>query len=307
MVAAMDQQELQTSSRRWMQAALEAFGRGDSLDFAVHHACVALEHLLKAYLCSLHPAMVVEAVHVPSLLHAVGHGDRSGILASRAKSIGMKAAFDRVRNLLKPKIAVRDEEFELVLAARNGVAHVGAHDPKEARTALATCIRVATPVLVEVGIDPPRFWGHYRELVAQLADERVNELRVAVEAKLVRARRSFHQRFDNLFAEHRASVIATLEATSNVNSDYDMQAECPACGCQGWRHGITEVDWHIAVDHEGESIPAVMFYASSFSCTVCGLELEFDELELTNVALDEYLVDEDPDIYFASDREIDQN
>lgn len=56
----MDQESLQASSRRWMRAALEAVGRRESLDFAVHHAGVGLEHLLKAYLCSLHPALVVD-------------------------------------------------------------------------------------------------------------------------------------------------------------------------------------------------------------------------------------------------------
>jgi hypothetical protein len=64
-----------------MQAAFEAFGRGESLDFTVHHAGVGLEHLLKAYLSSLHPALVIDATHLASLLHAVRHGDRSSVPA----------------------------------------------------------------------------------------------------------------------------------------------------------------------------------------------------------------------------------
>jgi hypothetical protein len=39
----MEQQALQASSQRWMQAALEALGHGKSLDFAVQYAGVGLE------------------------------------------------------------------------------------------------------------------------------------------------------------------------------------------------------------------------------------------------------------------------
>lgn len=97
--------------RRYASPIDEAFGRGESLDFAVRHAGVGLEHLLKAYLCSLHPALVVDAGHWESLLHAVGHGDRSSIPASRTKSIGLKTAFDHTRTLLKPKNTVSDPDF----------------------------------------------------------------------------------------------------------------------------------------------------------------------------------------------------
>jgi hypothetical protein len=74
----MDKEALEASPRRWMQAALDALCRDESLDFAVHHAGAGLEHLLKAYLCSVHPALVIDATHWPSLLHVVGRGDRSG-------------------------------------------------------------------------------------------------------------------------------------------------------------------------------------------------------------------------------------
>jgi hypothetical protein len=41
--------QLKTSSKRWMTAALAAFSEGpESYDFAVHHAGIAAEHLLKA-------------------------------------------------------------------------------------------------------------------------------------------------------------------------------------------------------------------------------------------------------------------
>jgi hypothetical protein len=40
-------------------------------------------------------ALAIDATHWPSLLHAVGQGHRSSVQESRAKSIGLKVAFDR--------------------------------------------------------------------------------------------------------------------------------------------------------------------------------------------------------------------
>lgn len=300
----MDKDALQTSSRRWMQAALEELGQGESMDFAVHHVGVGLEHLLKSYLCSLHPTLVIDSAHWPSLLHAVGYGDRAAIPASRTKSIGLKLAFERVRALLKSKVTVSDAGFELVLAARNGIAHVGAHETKEARAALATCIRIATPVLTELGIHPRHYWGHYRELAQQLADEQVTELRVTFEAKLAHAKRSFQQRIGGLPQQHRAAVLAALGATSTASSDYDLQIGCPACEGDGWLHGITEIDWSIATDVDtGEPTPTVVFHTDWFTCAICGLELRGDELELANIDREHYL-GEDPSEYTALDEDL---
>ncbi|MCI2422701.1 hypothetical protein MOQ72_35275 [Saccharopolyspora sp. K220] len=303
----MDQKSLQSSSRRWMQAAFEAFGRGESLDFAVHHAGVGLEHLLKAYLCSLHPALIIEATHWASLLHAVGHGDRSGVPASRTKSIGLKVAFDRTRALLKPKITVADPAFERVFAARNGVAHVGTHDADAARAVLGTCIRIATPVLAELEIDLERYWGHYTALVDKLADERNNELRVTFEAKIARAKRAFQQRFDDLPSPQRESVVAAFGATRSVYTGYDVSIGCPACEGTGWVHSTdgAVVDWRNATENEaGESVPAVTIYASAFSCAVCGLELEGDELDLADLEKEHHLDVDNPEDYYPVDEDL---
>lgn len=64
---AMDSAQLKRSSERWMNAALAAFVEGpESYDFAVHHAGVATEHLLKAYLAGVHPALIVDGRHFDS-------------------------------------------------------------------------------------------------------------------------------------------------------------------------------------------------------------------------------------------------
>jgi hypothetical protein len=288
-----------------MQSALEAFGRGESLDFAVHHSGVALEHLLKAYLCSLHPALAIDAHHLQSLLHALNLADRSTIHESRAKTIGLAEAFTRTRDLLPGKITVTKDEFEPVLAARNGIAHAGVHDPNQERLVVTTCIRIATPVLDELDQTPTGYWGHYCKLVEQLVNQHATDLQLRVEAKIGQARRAFHQRFDREPATHRASVIAALSATNPINSDYDEhddQINCPACEGRGWLHGTTNVDWNY-VD-EGKTRPVVMFYADRFACSVCSLHLEGDELEEAGLEPRSYLFDEDPHDHVWPDEDL---
>jgi HEPN domain-containing protein len=49
----MHADQLKASSQKWMTAALVAFSQGpESYDFAVHHAGIAAEPLLKAYLAT---------------------------------------------------------------------------------------------------------------------------------------------------------------------------------------------------------------------------------------------------------------
>jgi hypothetical protein len=84
----MHAEQLKLSSQRWMTAALAAFSEGpEAYDFAVHHAGIAAEHLLKAYLATLHPALVVEGKDFDSLLHATGHGAHASVHVTRVKTI----------------------------------------------------------------------------------------------------------------------------------------------------------------------------------------------------------------------------
>jgi hypothetical protein len=124
-------------------------------DFAVHHVAVALEHLAKAYLCSLHPALIA-ASDFDSLLHLVDQGAYATKRAHRVRTIGMAEANQRVRQLLKTAYPYDgNPSSDPVLAARNGVAHAGLWPPEEARRVLALAVRrvdaiLAAPVPVPI-------------------------------------------------------------------------------------------------------------------------------------------------------------
>lgn len=278
----MDATRLQASSQRWMTTGLAAFSEGDhSFDFAVHHLGVALEHLLKAYLASLDPALVTEASDFDSLLHATGHGDRARRPSTRTKTIGLALAFSRIKKLLPRQITVTDSEFEPVLAARNGVAHAAHFDPAEVRAVLTTCIRIVDPLLAELGVSPKRYWSDYLQLRDQLIDEHTTELQVTMAVKMAQAKAVYLRRIDGLDSEQRRRLVVEFRAANPRSSDNDQCTSCPACEGYGRLHGITDVARLKSTD--GEPMPTVVFHASSYDCLLCGLQLEGAELELADL------------------------
>ncbi|WP_143264159.1 hypothetical protein [Amycolatopsis kentuckyensis] len=278
----MDATRLQVSSQRWMTTGLEAFSAGEEFfDFAVHHHGVALEHLLKAYLASLHPALIAEAKDFDSMLHATGHSGRATRPSTRSKTIGLAEAFSRVRKLLPRQITVTDQEFEPVLAARNGVAHAGHHDPAESRQVLTTCMRIADPLLLEVGLSSDEYWGDYGDLHRQLIDQHVNELAITTAAKIAHARAAYQRRINGLMMQQRIQLVAGLSAVSMHATDCDKQVDCPAYEGKGWLHGVVHTEFEAMKRKGYTGVYTKGFetlFARSYDCSLCGLMLEGEEI-----------------------------
>ncbi|MFJ1858805.1 hypothetical protein ACIOHA_16020 [Streptomyces anulatus] len=265
-----DAQRLWYSSKKWMTAAFTAFSDGPmTKDMAVHHAGVAAEHLLKAYLAHLHPALIVEGRDFSSLLHATGHGAHASGPRSQAKTIGLVEAYVRVAGILKGGMPVSRQEFLPLAEARNGVAHAAFHDDEQVSAVFTTCLRVADsllPVLPPLG----DFWGQYQGLHDKLLDIQVEEARVHLEGKLARARQIFSERYGHFSIQDRALVLAAI---ANVASpgyiEHDESAACPACESQGWLGGETR---------SAETADTVLMTPFVFDCPACDLHLEAGEL-----------------------------
>ncbi|MFJ8861003.1 hypothetical protein ACIRD8_21565 [Streptomyces sp. NPDC102451] len=273
-----DAQRLWYSSQKWMAASFTAFSDGPMLkDMAVHHAGVAAEHLLKAYLAHLHPALIVEGKDFDSLLHATGLGAHASAPRSRSRTIGLVDAYTRVAVVLKGRMPVSRQELQPLADARNGVAHAAFHDPAEVNAVFTTCLRVIGTLLPEL---PPLgdYWGRYKGLHDKLLDIRVIEARVHLEGKLARARQVYADRYAHFTAEDRGLV---LTAIANVSSpgyiEHDEAAVCPACSSQGWLGGETRVA------PAGDS---VVLTPMVFDCPACELHLEREELGMLKEPLD---------------------
>ncbi|MFC6088093.1 hypothetical protein [Saccharothrix lopnurensis] len=310
----MDPAQLMSSSQRWMAQGLAAFSRNDgSADFAVHHVGVAMEHLLKAYLASLHPAHIVDEKNWESLLHATGHADRTRTPRSRTKTIGLSVAFDRVRRLV-PKVTVTVNDFEPVRAARDGVAHAGYHDEAEVRAVLTTAVRVAIPVLAEIeqlpGFDDrvQTYWGSYSQLRDDLVNEHTTELRLAVTAKITRAKHTFLERLGWASDQQRAAMVGAISAQIPHAHDLgqlERADSCPACEGRGWFSGSAMFE--LRSDGDGNAEATVMFYPEHYDCTVCGLSLDSSELELLELTAPIELIHEDPYDWIEPDEDVERD
>ncbi|WP_329484979.1 hypothetical protein OG618_36895 [Kitasatospora sp. NBC_01246] len=291
----MHSDQLQLSSQRWMTAALTAFAQGpESHDFAVHHAGIAAEHMLKAYLASLHPALIAER-DFDSLLHATGHGTHASVPASRAKTIGLVDAHDRVHKILRTQMPVAKQALGPVANARNGVAHSGVYDVAEVQLVFTTCLRLIDPLLTELKIDADRYWGSYRPLHDRLIEERVEATRIRLEGRLARARAAFEERYGHLNERERALVLAavTQQGTTLAN-EHSVLRTCPACSSDGWLTGDLNLGSLRGV--AGPKAVVVFISPYIFDCSACGLELVDEELyELGDDFTDEVVLDDPPE------------
>lgn len=288
----MHAEQLKTSSHKWMSAALAAFSQGpESYDFAVHHAGIAAEHLLKAYLVSLDPVLIVDGRNFDSLLHATGHGAHASVPVSQAKTIGLVDAHTRVLQILRKKIPINKQALEPVANARNGVAHSGIHDVAEVQKVFSTCLRLIDPLLTELNITPDAYWGSYMPLHDRLIEERVRAARIRLESMLARAKAEFRQRYGHLALKEREVVLATVTQHPTTYMEHSERRPCPACNSNGWLLGDTYVD--------ATNEPVVVFTPYIFACSACALEVGNEEFRELGELGDEIVLDDAPEDFYA--------
>jgi hypothetical protein len=286
----VDDDTLLQSAKRWMTVGLQQYVAGEDLDFAIHHVGVAIEHLLKAYLATLHPALVVDGRDFDSLLHATGYGDRASKPLSGIKSIMGAEAFKRCRLLLKTDMRISEDGYQPLLDARNGVSHIGYHDHDKARENLIIAFRVAEPLLKKLGAAAPTsskrggpaygFWGTFDTLRINLLDEHASEVKVRYEMKIANARRTLKGlRLDR--------EIMTRIAAQHRNDD-DWPVDCPVCGYAGTLSG------DIGIEGTEDGSRVVVMFPRWFGCNVCDLDLGADEFGFAGLPY-EVQTDWDPD------------
>ncbi|WP_328513574.1 hypothetical protein OHB25_25125 [Streptomyces mirabilis] len=152
----MDKTSLLASAQRQMNRAMSAWCTSDN-DMAVLHGGIGTEHLLKALLAARHPSLLVDGRDFNSLLHATGQSTYAASPETKVKTIGALDAFKRAAALIT--MPVKERDLDPLLTARNGVAHLGAHDDAVTHDALAIAVTVADAVLADLQENIPTFWG----------------------------------------------------------------------------------------------------------------------------------------------------
>jgi hypothetical protein len=125
----MDHKELHASAVDFARRALDAYLRGD-IKVVLLNAAVSFEHLCKAYLCNLNPALLMNIKNgtFESLVLLSGHGQM--IKDSRLLTISGMEAFRRTQVLL-PKPRVPEEPIKQLVNVRDGVIHMGHLDRRD--------------------------------------------------------------------------------------------------------------------------------------------------------------------------------
>ncbi len=154
----MDPDRLQESSRKHMLRSLDAWCE-DERDMAVLHCGISVEHLLKAFLASKHPSLLVDGRDFSSLLHAIGEGTHATVGEHLTKSIGALECFRRVAQLIA--LPVTERQAEPIFSARNGVAHLGIHQTDRTDETVAMSVRINDAVLAALRTDRFEYWDPY--------------------------------------------------------------------------------------------------------------------------------------------------
>ena len=154
----MDSDSLQESSRKHMLRGIDAWCEGEH-DMAVLHCGISVEHLLKAFLASKHPSLLVDGSDFSSLLHAVGEGAHARADEYHVKSIGALECFKRVARLTP--LPMTEQQAQPIFNARNGVAHMGLHQAEQTDEAVVLSVRLNGAILASLAVDPLEYWSPY--------------------------------------------------------------------------------------------------------------------------------------------------
>ena len=287
------EESLLASARRHAARGLRA-RHSEENDIAALHFGLMLEHLAKAVLVHVHPTLLVEdRVDFPTLVRLAGQGQRVPP-GHMLRTVSGRGALERVGMLHGDgRIRAGREfaaEFDPVLEARNGVAHIG--DPGSEPDRIAQLAMCGLKVLLDyLSQSFEGFLGDYAEAGRALLDALATETRRRVQLRIARAREVWASEYESLAPEYFDEALALIDVLSQVDEDAGRLAEtCPVCEQTGLLQGSVER----SVDVEGELIDGepyteivkaeVELFAHSFHCPFCTLRLT-GHLELQEAGL----------------------
>ncbi|MFE6760229.1 hypothetical protein ACFVDQ_42660 [Streptomyces sp. NPDC057684] len=165
----MDEQKFADMAGQFVRASLDSWRAGNRA-FAVLHAGVGCEHILKALLCHHDPLLISDRNDRAHRFHALGFGDQQGVKPlSEAKTIGIVEAFKDASVVMRGQMPVNEQTFRPVADSRNGVAHYAHHDDHVADRVVEVTVQVVEAVRAELDLDPADFWGEYETVFTDLA------------------------------------------------------------------------------------------------------------------------------------------
>ncbi|MBA9003060.1 hypothetical protein [Thermomonospora cellulosilytica] len=308
----VDRDQLLTSARDFADRALRAYLEDDTR-VILANAAIAMEHLSKAYLYSLHPALLMELRNgqLDSLLHLVGLGAKARKL-QHPKTISAKEALARVEHVL-PTLRAPKTQLSQLVEVRDGVVHVGYLTTENTREILTAFLRYANELFEELEVGAGDRWGIHAELVDSLISHALTEIERDVRHRVAAAKLRITELLKRIPEDEHGPFMVARQAQTPLIFVTPTQrraaATCPACKDEEASY-FGEPDYDVDVDVEPDGRGGYMSYIAGAYCTlvierfVCGCcELRLDgpdELEAAGLDkfVENYVDSEDYESYF---------
>lgn len=277
---------LRVSAASYARSALIHVTSDDDRVRGAIDAGVAVEHMAKALLATLSPALLADRnADLDTMLHLTGLGQLAKCSPHEVKTITAHEACLRCSRIV-PGFTYTHQADQALFVARNGGAHLALTTDEVARESARIMVRLLEPLIKSLELDRGKFWGEMELVAETLLDEKASQIGAAVEMKLAAARSRLEARLVGLGASERELVLKALSAHPFYTKDEESY-ECPACGqigvmvCELHDVGQPEFEYE-QVDYDdfvyqGGHIDQ-MAYAVNFDCDTCGLDLDYDEM-----------------------------
>ncbi|MBU1245186.1 hypothetical protein KJ612_18430 [Myxococcota bacterium] len=262
----------------------------DHLDGNVEQSLVgfatAAELIGKSYLASIHPSLIVDMRDFDSLLHVVGHGNRTQRSPTDIRTISATDVINRCIQLM-PKLKDCQKELHLLAQIRNGIVHCGVYGPQPSDRIRVQYFKYIEILFKEWSIPVEEYFNEFYDLVNEALTDSTKSTRLAVREELLKAKVGYEARFIGTDANLEQAILKAIAANQSLTKLEDEYAQCPACGNEGIAHGDYEVNWEFDYDRDGNKecgYPIVTLNATSFNCHFCGLLLQSsEELEIAGI------------------------
>lgn len=249
-------------------------------------AGVAVEHMAKALLATLSPALIADRnADLDTMLHLTGFGHLAKCGPHEVKTVGAHEACLRVARLV-PGFTYHQQADKALFDARNSGAHFALTTEDVARESARIMVRLLEPLIKAMDGDRSKFWGEMTSVADTLLDENASQISAALEMKLAVAKSRLEARLAGLGTNERDLVLKALSSHQFLTKDEEPY-ECPACGqngvvyCEVKDTGQPEFDFEqVSRDefiYHGGYIDQTA-YGVNFNCDACGLDLDYDEM-----------------------------
>jgi hypothetical protein len=148
----------------------------------------------------------------------------------------------------------------------------------ELRTATVDSIRIVDQLATSIGVDRSSFWKDHLGLVDQIGNEHQVQVAGIVIAKVEAAKSRISTISASLSPDLASAVLGQLSRRLS-STDHEEPAVCPVCSQEAWLLCAVEKEKPEQDSEDGELwVVRQTAWPYAFECSVCGLELDDNEL-----------------------------